>query len=93
MIQIKSVTNLDYNGKSKQNFENLKIIKIGLDVSKKLKSDKDKEDLANNILTELNIVSGFMLQIWVKYIELLKACPKPIIKTLKGYYNIKIKER
>lgn len=61
--------------------------------SMEINEDKEKENLANSILTEVNTIASFMIQIWYKYAELIKISPKALCKILRESYKIKIKER
>mmetsp|Transcript_32434 Transcript_32434/g.29241 ORF Transcript_32434/g.29241 Transcript_32434/m.29241 type:complete len:274 (-) Transcript_32434:1236-2057(-) len=55
--------------------------------------DKDKENLASCVLSEINFISGELLYLWFKFVELIKITPRFILEVLKNDYSKKIKER
>lgn len=54
---------------------------------------KDVETMAANLLCEINFIGGQLLQIWFKWMELLKIVPKFVLAVLQHDYNKKIRDR
>jgi pimeloyl-ACP methyl ester carboxylesterase len=55
--------------------------------------EKDLDLLANAVLSEINFISGELLYLWFKFMELLKITPRFILEVLKYDYSKRMKER
>lgn len=55
--------------------------------------EKDLDLLANAVLSEINFISGELLYLWFKFMELIKITPRFVLEVLKYDYTKKMRER